>query len=268
MPQPIRLFQITDTHCFADDDTRLTWTNDPVYPNRSLQAVLGRLKNQCAGYSALMLTGDLAQEEIGATYRRLSENCAGFPLPIYALPGNHDDPKVMSAHLSGNVTLPEQTTLGAWHLLLLNTHRAGQPYGDLSENDFLELQTTLNRIPHHEFVAVFMHHNPLDVGSEWLDVMGFKPKARFWSLLEKAPQVKAVFHGHIHQEFLGQHEYSNGRKIGVYGTPSTCIQGKPRRKTVEFDHIVPAWRTIALRPDGAIETEVHYLSPRPSEPTV
>jgi Icc protein len=48
--------------------------------------------------------------------------------------------------------------------------------------------------------------------------------------------------------------------IPVFGTPATCIQLKPTHPVFAFDHLCPAWREIALHPDGTLETEVHYLT--------
>lgn len=258
-PDAVRLFQVTDSHCYASDDTRLTWTDMPIYPNRSLQAILAHLGAQVEGYSALMLTGDLAQEEIPATYQRVNAMLNSFPLPVYTIPGNHDIPQMMQENLNGNVQMPEKVTFGVWHLLLLDTHSDGKPDGRLTDEQFERFENLLGNIPEDHFVAVFMHHHPVPINSEWMDVMGLQQKRYFWNLVEHFPQVKAVFNGHIHQEFNGQYEYADGRVVAVYGTPATCVQMKPVRKNIEFDHTLPAWRDIALLPDGSVETRVHYL---------
>lgn len=255
----VRLFQVTDTHCYASDDSRLTWTDMPIYPNLSLQAVLAHLGTQAQCYTALLLTGDLAQEEISATYQRVNTILNTFPLPVYAIPGNHDIPQLMHENLSGNVTMPENVTLKNWHLLLLDTHADGKPDGRLTEAQFERFETQLSAIPDDHFVAVFMHHHPVPIDSEWMDVMGLQEKTYFWNLVEHFSQVKVVFNGHIHQEFNGKYEYADGRTVAVHGTPATCVQMKPVRKNIEFDHTKPAWRDITLLADGGVETCVHYL---------
>ncbi len=258
-PDAVRLFQVTDSHCYASDDTRLTWTDMPIYPNLSLRAMLAHLSAQADGYSALMLTGDLAQEEIPATYQRVNAMLNTFPLPVYTIPGNHDIPQMMQENLSGNVTMPDQVVLGKWHLLLLDTHSDGKPDGRLTDEQFGRFENLLVSIPEDHFVAVFMHHHPVPIDSEWMDVMGLQQKTYFWQLVEHFPQVKVVFNGHIHQEFNGEHQYADGRTVAVHGTPATCVQMKPIRKNIEFDHTLPAWRDIALLPDGSVKTTVHYL---------
>jgi Icc protein len=255
----VRLFQVTDSHCYASDDTRLTWTDMPIYPNLSLKAMLRHLSTRCEGYQALMLTGDLAQEETPATYQCVNAMLNTFPLPVYAIPGNHDIPEMMQENLSGNVQMPEHVALGKWHLLLLDTHADGKPDGRLTDEQFGRFENLLASIPEDHFAALFMHHHPVPIDSEWMDVMGLQQKTYFWNLIEHFPQVKVVFNGHIHQEFNGQHEYANGRSVAVHGTPATCVQMKPVRKNIEFDHTLPAWRDIALLPDGSVQTYVHYL---------
>lgn len=258
-PDAVRLFQVTDSHCYASDDSRLTWTDMPIYPNLSLKAMLAHLGVRSDGYQALMLTGDLAQEEIPETYQRVNAMLNQFPLPVYAIPGNHDIPQMIQENLNGNVQLADHVVLGNWHLLLLDTHSDGNPDGRLSDAQFERFESQLASIPDDHFVAVFMHHHPVPINSEWMDVMGLQQKTYFWQLVEHFPQVKVVFNGHIHQEFNGQHVYATGRSVAVHGTPATCVQMKPVRKNIEFDHTLPAWRDIALLPDGRVETTVHYL---------
>ena len=86
-PDAVRLFQVTDSHCYASDDSRLTWTDMPIYPNLSLKVILAHLDARSDGYQALMLTGDLAQEETPETYQRVNAMLNQFPLPVYAIPG-------------------------------------------------------------------------------------------------------------------------------------------------------------------------------------
>jgi 3',5'-cyclic-AMP phosphodiesterase len=258
-PGAVCLFQVTDSHCYASDDSRLTWTDMPIYPNLSLKAMLTHLSTRSEGYQALMLTGDLAQEEIPATYQRVNAMLNEFPLPVYTIPGNHDIPQMMQENLNGNVQMPEHVVLGKWHLLLLDTHSDGKPDGRLTDEQFERFESQLASIPEDDFAAVFMHHHPVPIDSEWMDVMGLQQKNYFWNLVEHFPQVKVVFNGHIHQEFNGQHEYADGRVVAVHGTPATCVQMKPVRKNIEFDHTLPAWRDIALLPDGSVQTYVHYL---------
>ncbi len=255
----VRLLQVSDCHCFAHDDVRLMWTDMLIYPNRSLQAVLDYVKTQTSDYQALLVTGDLAEQEIPETYQRVCDILNTFALPTYAIPGNHDIPEMMQPNLNGYVQMQDEVVINNWHLLLLDTYTEGQPGGSLTEAQMERFEALLNALPEDHFAAVFMHHHPVPINSEWMDVQGLYQNTYFWQLIEHFPQVKVVFNGHIHQEFTGCHEYMDGRQVLVYGTPATCVQLKPVRKTIEFDHTLPAWRDITLNDDGTVITAVHYL---------
>lgn len=260
-PLPVvQLLQISDSHCYADDDTRLEWTDAEIYPNRSLQAVLAYLVGRAAGCSALFLSGDLAQEETAAAYQRMNTMLADFPLPVYAIPGNHDIPALMHAHLNGNVSLPEKVTFGVWHCLLLDTSAPGKPDGHLGDEQFQRLESLLESVPPEHFIALFMHHHAVFIDSAWMDVMGLQQSERFWALLERFPQVRAVFNGHIHQEFSGEHAFATRGSVLVFGTPATSVQLKPTNPVFALDHTRPAWREISLHPDGSVTTQVQYLT--------
>ncbi len=256
----VRLLQVSDCHCFAHDTTRLPWTDEMViYPNLALQAVLNYTKAHEPAYQAIVVTGDLAQEEIPPTYQRVSDilNTAG--LPTYAMPGNHDLPEMMRENIGGLVEMLDSATLGQWHLLFLDTYTEGQPGGSLTPEQMERFESALAALPEQAYAVVFMHHHPVAIDSEWMDVQGLYQQSYFWQLVEHFPQVKAVFHGHIHQAFEGQYTYADGRVVTVHGTPATCVQMKPVRKNIEFDHNLPAWREIVLQADGQVSSTVHYL---------
>ncbi|PJO85956.1 3',5'-cyclic-AMP phosphodiesterase, partial [Salmonella enterica subsp. enterica serovar Kentucky] len=49
----------------------------------------------------------------------------------------------------------------------------------------------------------------------------------------------------------------NGRRL--LASPSTCVQFKPHCANFTLDTIAPVWRTLELRPNGVLETDVHLL---------
>jgi Icc protein len=71
--------------------------------------------------------------------------------------------------------------------------------------------------------VVAMHHNPLPVGSRWLDTMTISDAPALLAVLDTAPHVKLVLFGHVHQEL------ETRRGGTVYASaPSTFFQFKPR----------------------------------------
>lgn len=259
----VHLLQISDTHCYADDESPLEWTKTPIYPNKTLQRIHNVLAAEAVSFDALIISGDLAQEEITPTYRRINHMFRRFPLPVYTLPGNHDKPAMMREALHKPMHVVPQAYFGQWRCLFLDTNEPQKPDGHMSDLQFRHLHSHLQTLRADEYAAIFMHHHPIDIGSAWMDVMGLQQRDRFWQLLSDYPQVKAVFCGHIHQEFAGEYRYTNKRTVQVWGTPSTCVQLKPKREHLEFDHTRPAWREISLLQDGRIATRVQYLATTP-----
>lgn len=85
-----------------------------------------------------------------------------------------------------------------------------------------------------------------------MDAMGLRNGAEFLTILEGyRDRVRAVLWGHIHQEFA---QRWNG--IEMLGTPSTCIQFKPRADRYTVDALAPGYRWLELRPNGDFVTQV------------
>lgn len=266
MNQPaaaVRLLQITDTHCYADDDSRLEWSDLTVYPNKSLIRVLAHLEQLADDFDALVISGDLVQEETAGAYQRIAEILKDFPLPVYILPGNHDVPDLMRSELSRQnelVNYVPHTVFSAWHLAFLDTHFTGHPEGDINDEQFAELKGRLDQLAPEEHALLFMHHHPVSIGSPWMDHMGLQQTDAFWSLLTSYPQVQGVVFGHIHSEFSMEYPVTPEKNIWVLGTPATCVQAKHNDEEMLLDDARPAWRELVLQPDGSIETAVHYLA--------
>ncbi|MFZ1233358.1 MAG: metallophosphoesterase [Thiofilum sp.] len=256
----VQLIQITDTHCYASDSSALEWCKEPLlYPNLQLQQVLNYLSTHYADYDALLMSGDLAQQEVPATYQLLNERLKRFPLPIHTIPGNHDTVSLAHTYLESRFWSPALVQYGVWHILMLDTSRAHKPDGHLSAEQYQQLSAYLNTIPANEFALLVMHHHPMVIHSAWMDGMGLQNANYFWQWVEHYPCIQAVLHGHIHQEFNAHYHYPSGRAVAVYGTPATSVQLKPLNPTIAIDHATPAWRTLQLHPNGSISTRVHYL---------
>ncbi len=256
---PLRIWQLSDTHCYADDSSHLIWSPLLVYPNQALIRVLNHLKQQ-SPCTALVLSGDLAQEETAATYQWINRQLDSFPAPVYVLPGNHDHPKLMQAKLSSsNIHLVDHKQLGAWHLLFLDSSRPLHGEGYLTTEKLDALVHKLKQLPVEAHALIFLHHHPLPIGSAWMDNMGLQQPEPFWEILTQFPQVKAVAFGHIHAEFVGAVTNQQGKNIAVYGTPATCVQLTHDEARLGFKHAKPGWRELSLYADGRIATQVHYL---------
>jgi Icc protein len=92
------------------------------------------------------------------------------------------------------------------------------------------------------------------MASRWLDTIGIENADEFLRVLDAHPQVRAISWGHVHQSF-------DARRHGVrlLATPSTCAQFLPQANEFTVDARPPAYRRLALQPDGTLDTEVVWV---------
>lgn len=251
MPQSkpyLEIAHLTDTHIFADQYGGLFGLES----ERALREVL--VLAQRRQPDLIILTGDLIHDEREEAYVRLRDIISGLGIPVHCLAGNHDDLDVMRAHCTHSELLCEKKVdAGEWQILLLNTVVSGQVGGHLAVSELELLQRNLQTNPHRP-TLVCLHHQPVAIGSEWLDRIGIDNGAELLSILDAHSQVKAVIWGHVHQEY---HTYRNGMQL--LATPSTGVQFKSKSKDFTLDMIPPGFRWLRLYKDGHLETGVERL---------
>jgi Icc protein len=204
---------------------------------------------------AVLVSGDIVQDESRAGYERFRAEMEPLGIPILCLPGNHDDPKLMDELLSST---PFQfcgtARFGDWSLILLNTFLTGEDAGGLGPRRIEALEVALEESANQN-VIICMHHQPMDMGSRWLDGVGLRDADRFREIVDRSEQVRAVLWGHVHQ--------SSDRWRGpvrFLSAPSTCSQFLPGSDFFAIDSLPPGMRWLTLESDGKIRTEVSWVS--------
>lgn len=249
-PLPVRIAQITDTHLFGDKNNSLLG----VKTEESFSALLHHIKNNKTRPDMILLTGDLTQDGSEEGYIRLADQLSELEVPIYCIPGNHDNSSVMDKiYPRGMISTQKQLILDGWQLILLDSHVEGKVEGHLSKKELHFLEKCLKSYPDHAAIIVF-HHQPVKIESEWLDKLGINNAEEFWTLLQQYPQVNAVLFGHIHQEVVGIKN-----NIHYYSTPSTCIQFKGKCNHFALEELGPAYRMIELHPNKTLKTHITRL---------
>ncbi len=248
-PGKIRLVQLTDTHISADEDELLAGVNTTV----TLQDVIADVARR-QDLDLVLLTGDLAETPSVETYKKLAQILQQVNLPVYCLPGNHDDPGIMQRLLNtGNVSTANFLTGSNWSIILLNTHEAGEQGGYLSAAELSCLEAALARSS-DRYVLICLHHHPVDIHSTWMDAMALKNSEALFQVLDRHENIRGIIWGHIHQEFSTTR---NG--VRLLGSPSTCIQFLQQSDEAGIDTRPPAYRTLTLTGSGGIQTCIHWL---------
>jgi Icc protein len=250
--RPLTILQISDTHLHAAADSRMRG----VTTYATFLAVLEHAQRDPRWpVDAILATGDIVQDESRAGYERFRAALEPLGVPVYSIPGNHDDPKLMSEILtSGSFQLGGELRRGAWSIVLLSTFLAGEDAGGLGP---ARLQGLRQALAAHagQHVLVVMHHHPLPMGSTWLDGVALRDAPVFWSLIDANPAVRGVVCGHVHQE--GDRTRN---RVRFLSTPSTCAQFLPGSDFFALDDRPPGMRWLQLHADGRIETEVAWVA--------
>jgi len=220
--------------------------------DESLLDVLSLINQQHKDYDMAVVTGDLVNFASPSAYQRLHDTLfQNLSSPFAWLPGNHDNNSVME-EFGSKVNL-KLHTLGNWLVVLLDSHVDGQVHGSLSEGElqFLEQALSNNTDKH---VVIGLHHQPVPIGSQWIDAQAVDNANSFWKLVDRFPQVKVVIWGHVHQQFEMYHN-----EISLLSAPSTCIQFVPGKKEFGLENMMPGYRWFELNSDGSFCTGVERV---------
>lgn len=247
----LKLLQISDTHLHAAADSRMRG----VTTYATLLAVLEHAKRDPRWpVDAIIATGDIVQDESRAGYERFRDALAPLGVPVYCIPGNHDDPVLMGEILmSGSFQLGGELREGKWSVVLLSTFLAGEDAGGLGPARLSGLKQALHAHTGQN-ILVAMHHHPLPMGSTWLDGVALRDAQAFWKVIDAHSDVRAVVCGHVHQA-----SDRTRNRVRFLSTPSTCAQFLPNSEFFALDDRPPGMRWIELYDDGSIETEVSWV---------
>ena len=87
------LLQFTDTHLHAALDGHM----HGVTTQQTFDAALNHAREDSRWPpDAIVVTGDIVQDESRVGYQRFREAFQDFGLPVFCIPGNHDDPTLMA----------------------------------------------------------------------------------------------------------------------------------------------------------------------------
>jgi 3',5'-cyclic-AMP phosphodiesterase len=246
-----RLIQISDTHLGPLNSETLLGLNT----DESLHDVMALIAEKESAYKYLVCTGDIASAGHDACYRRFLSILNHYVTkPLAWLPGNHDSPRMMAEMDIPNPPEARTLTLGNWLVVLLDSVVPHKVYGNFAQAELVYLDQTLaaNTDKH---IMVMLHHQPVPVGSAWIDQYIVRNADAFFAVLDSYPQVKAVVWGHVHQDFRSQRKH-----MALIATPSTCVQFKPQCDEFAVDTLMPGYRWFDLHADGRFDTGVERVT--------
>ncbi|MEN8227627.1 MAG: metallophosphoesterase [Bacteroidota bacterium] len=244
------LLILSDSHLFKSRDQELFGVN--TYG--SLKKLSNHIKLTDGSYDLLVALGDLSEDGHTSAYEHFHDLTKELAASSCIwIKGNHDQFDNVPGELAKNY-IQSEWHMDPWSFIFLDTTINGKDEGELGEAELHRLDS-FTKTYKERYILIFMHHQPIDVGSDFIDVLGLNDKQVFWESISNNRSIRGIVFGHIHQVFDG---YVNG--IRLLSMPATSMQFKPLSRELEFDKPFHGYRTITLGPDGSIDTKVDRIT--------
>jgi len=172
--------------------------------------MLGRAVNRVLQLDPLpdvvLLTGDLADGGAPGPYQELRRQLAPLPMPVYLMPGNHDERAALreafpEAHYLRQDPdfLHFDVDLGALRLIALDSLVPGKVHGALCAKRLTWLEQRLEE-QQDKPVVLAIHHPPFTTGIARMDDYGMQAgAAEFAEIVSRHPRVERLLCGHLHR---------------------------------------------------------------------
>ncbi len=192
--------QITDLHVTLRDKPLQGIVDTAAY----LEQAVAKLRAINPNPDVVLITGDLVDNAAAAEYQLLRSIIAPLTMPVYVIPGNHDDRDELRRAFSNHAYLPKQGFLQyaiedfPVRLIALDTVIPQQAGGKLCPERLAWLDAILKHAPEKP-TLIFMHHPPFATGIAHMDSVGLANPGEFAEIIERHPQVERIVCGHVHR---------------------------------------------------------------------
>lgn len=225
------IYLLNDTHIGEKHPT------DSPVPSH-LRQVVKEVTSRKTRPAALLINGDLALKDgQPGDYRHFARLLAPLreaKINVHLTLGNHDHRDVFYEVLKSEKQ--NQPPVTARHLSVVKTRyvnlilldsliKTMVTQGRIGDLQLKWLAQTLDQLGDKPAVIV-SHHNPRLGGDPLHFPGGLIDSESLWSVLKSRRQVKAYFHGHIHDRGFAEHQ-----GIHIINTPATSYVADPKKST-------------------------------------
>jgi 3',5'-cyclic-AMP phosphodiesterase len=195
--------QLSDPHIRAPG--RLTYRK--VDTAAYLRTAVAMLAAMPTPIDAVMVTGDLTDFGTDEEYAHFRALMAPLTMPVYPIPGNHDDRAGMRRAFGARLAFQPDGPLsyvaeaGDLRLMMLDSSVRGEKHGMLGDATLAWLDRELAAQPTRPTV-VALHHPPFVTGIRHMDVQNCFDAKSLAQVLARHPQVLLTVCGHVHRTVM------------------------------------------------------------------
>jgi len=204
MNERFLLAQVSDMHIKAGGKLSYRVVDTQAALERCIAHVL-RLPQRP---DAILFTGDLTDFGQPEEYDNLARILRPLEMPVFLMPGNHDDPQTMRDRFASHAYLRQRTGKldyaiddFALRIVALDSTIPRQSGGNLDAAQLSWLDETLSAAPRKPTI-VALHHPPFWTGIGHMDRMALANPADLEAIVARHPQVERVIAGHLHRPIV------------------------------------------------------------------
>lgn len=225
----ITVVQITDMHLLAGREAQLF----DYCTYAALVLTIDAICKLAVKPDACFVTGDISQDESLQSYEWALAELERLKMPIFWIPGNHDDRDRADTVFRSSSNTHRLSTLAtrSWDFIALDTCRRGADEGYLNDEDFGRFVDAVHASARAgKQIAAIMHHHPVPVQTPLLDKYVLQENQRLLALLDGTPQIKLLICGHVHGNYRLQLRHQT-----IEACPATCFQWEKGTSTVKTE---------------------------------
>ena len=213
--------QLSDMHLRADGLV----LKKRVDSHTALDNALEAIREMPMMPDVLLATGDVVQRANVRDYGMLRKRLESLGIPVYVIPGNHDDRQMMRDAFADLGYLPTEGKFLQYviedhpvRIVALDSLRDGKETGELCADRLAWLDARLAERPDAP-TLIMLHHPPLRVGVSYMDTVPFEGREAFEAIVRRNPQVERIICGHVHRAITARF---GGTVVSI--APSTAFQ--------------------------------------------
>lgn len=230
------LVQITDTHV-VERGTLLYGMADTA---RHLAESVSEINEMRPRPAAVLITGDLVERPGPKTYSHFRDLIAPLEMPVYLMPGNHDDPEFMWDYFRDTPMFPARPPHYQYaiedfpfRVLMLNSHldNSELPAFGAERAQWLDEQLESSDKP----TLLAIHHPPFQTGVEFVDMVGPEWYEEMGRIVARHPHVLKIICGHGHFDLSGRLGKVPAQMVGA--TAHQLIAARGMDVAPSFDNV-------------------------------